>query len=165
MKEIGEILFLGLFSDSQDFISSRTNYITFRTVSEMQQYGIDIPNAIKKERRQSFRFSQLYAELISMAVKEKNLLVMNLKAETVLRIMPELLKRDKATGKIRQKRSFLFPLNHARNTIKANTFVFIHYSLFEPQSIRRMVYIVLDKENKDLELLLEKHNFKNQRNR
>lgn len=91
---------------------------------------------------------------------------MNLNIETVLKVMPELTKRDKKTGRIRQKRTFLFPLNHARNTIKANTFIFVHYSLFEPQnSIRRLVYIVLDKENKDLELLLEKHNFKNQRNR
>lgn len=157
---------MGLLSDNQDFISSKTNAATFRTVSEMLSVGVDAPKLLRQSRRQSFRFAQLYAELVRTAIKEKNLLVMNLQPETVLRIMPELLKKDKKTGRIRQKRSFLFPLNHARNTIKANTFIFIHYSLFEPyNSTRRMVYIVLDKENKDLELLLEKNNFKNQRNR
>lgn len=165
-KRIGEILFMGLYGDTQNLAGEHMTKETFINVARLIDLtGMNVSHALEKMRHRPIENLKIFARCIEDSVKEGNMIVLSLNPRMVQKAMPRLFIRDKK-GQLKQKSMLTYIPRWVKEFTDANTIVFIHYSLFDPfESTKRYVYIILAKKNPALEHILREYGFKQNRNR
>lgn len=164
-EEIGKCLFLGMYSDNMEFKDPNMHPTALLAAYEISTLGVNVGLLMREFSKFDYKKFNIFCSAFLNSVKTRNLLFINLLPQMVHDKNPSLLKMD-ANGRLKQKTMFTCVLTLAQKLIKANTYILVHYSMYNPfNTDKKMVYISMHQENKPLEEILLLNGFKRNKKR